>query len=69
MNEKLLFRDIGLLKLLEVEKLVLIAGGLPPQNNTYEADYREADEIKEDFYQQAKMRHYLQLMEHSFAVV
>ena len=34
---------------------VLIAGGLPPQNNTYEADHRNADEIKEDFYQQAKI--------------
>ena len=34
---------------------VLIAGGLPPQNNTYEADTRENDEIKKDFFEQAKI--------------
>ena len=36
----------------ELNPHVLIAGGLPPQNNTYEADHRNADEIREDFYQQ-----------------
>ena len=39
----------------ELNPHVLIAGGLPPQNNTYEADDRNEDEIKEDFYQQAKI--------------
>ena len=39
----------------ELNPHILIAGGLPPQNNTYEADDREVDEIKEDFYQQAKI--------------
>ena len=34
---------------------VLIAGGLPPQNNTYEADTRANNEIKEDFFEQAKI--------------
>ncbi len=33
----------------------LIAGGLPPQNLTYEADLRSVQEIKEDFYNQAKI--------------
>ncbi len=32
---------------------VLVAGGLPPQNNTYEADDRDEDEIRQDFYEQA----------------
>ena len=43
------------LKAKELNPHILIAGGLPPQNNTYEADDREVDEIKEDFYQQAKI--------------
>jgi len=34
---------------------VLIAGGLPPQYLTYEADTRSDDEIKENFYDQAKL--------------
>ena len=34
---------------------VLIAGGLPPQYLTYEADTRTNDEIKENFYDQAKL--------------
>ena len=34
---------------------VLIAGGLPPQYLTYEADTRSNDEIKENFYDQAKL--------------
>ena len=34
---------------------VLIAGGLPPQNLTYEVDDREEEEIKENFYSQAKL--------------
>ena len=34
---------------------VLIAGGLPPQNLTYEADDRDEDEIKENFNSQAKL--------------
>ena len=34
---------------------VLIAGGLPPQYLTYEADTRSSDEIKENFYDQAKL--------------
>ena len=34
---------------------VLIAGGLPPQYLTYEADTRPDDEIKENFYDQAKL--------------
>jgi len=34
---------------------VLIAGGLPPQYLTYEADTRFDDEIKENFYDQAKL--------------
>ena len=43
------------LKAKKLNPHILIAGGLPPQNNTYEADGREANEIKEDFYQQAKI--------------
>ena len=38
----------------ELNPNVLIAGGLPPQNNTYEADTRDDSEIKEDFFKQAK---------------
>ena len=34
---------------------VLIAGGLPPQFLTYEADTRSEDVIKSDFYDQAKI--------------
>ena len=34
---------------------VLVAGGLPPQNLTYEADVRSAEEIQENFYNQAKL--------------
>jgi len=34
---------------------VLIAGGLPPQYLTYEADTRSEKEIKENFYEQAKL--------------
>jgi len=37
------------------KKQVLIAGGLPPQNNTYLADDRSEDEIKSNFYNQAKI--------------
>ena len=33
----------------------LVAGGLPPQYLTYEADTRSDDEIKENFYDQAKL--------------
>ena len=33
----------------------LIAGGLPPQNLTYEADKRSENEIKNNFYHQAKI--------------
>ncbi len=34
---------------------VLVAGGLPPQYLTYEADTRSDDKIKENFYDQAKL--------------
>ena len=34
---------------------ILIAGGLPPQNSTYNIDYRSEDKIKIDFYSQAKI--------------
>ncbi len=34
---------------------VLIAGGLPPQYLTYESDTRTDNEIKENFYEQAKL--------------
>jgi homocysteine S-methyltransferase len=34
---------------------VLIAGGLPPQYLTYEADTRSENEIRSDFYDQAKL--------------
>ncbi|MBD1158604.1 homocysteine S-methyltransferase family protein [Pelagibacterales bacterium SAG-MED19] len=34
---------------------VLIAGGLPPQYLTYKADTRADDEIKDNFYSQAKL--------------
>jgi len=38
----------------ELNPNILIAGGLPPQNNTYEVDTRDDSEIKEDFFEQAK---------------
>jgi len=34
---------------------ILIAGGLPPQYLTYEADTRKDNEIKQNFYEQAKI--------------
>ena len=34
---------------------VLVAGGLPPQYLTYEADTRSDDKIKKNFYEQAKL--------------
>ena len=34
---------------------VLIGGGLPPQNLTYEEDPRDEEEIKNNFYEQAKI--------------
>ena len=34
---------------------VLVAGGLPPQYLTYEADTRSDNEIRENFYEQAKL--------------
>jgi homocysteine S-methyltransferase len=34
---------------------VLVAGGLPPQDNTYLEDTRENDEIRKNFYDQAKI--------------
>tara|TARA_A100001011_G_C14289727_1_gene835575 strand:- start:1459 stop:2370 length:912 start_codon:yes stop_codon:yes gene_type:complete len=34
---------------------VLIAGGLPPQYTTYEADKRSNEQIKDNFYSQAKL--------------
>ena len=34
---------------------VLVAGGLPPQYLTYEVDTRSDDEIRENFYDQAKL--------------
>ena len=43
------------LKAKELNPHILIAGGLPPQNNTYEADTRGQDEIREDFFEQAKI--------------
>ena len=39
----------------ELNPHVLIAGGLPPQYLTYEADTRTDNEIKENFYDQAKL--------------
>ena len=33
----------------------MIAGGLPPQYLTYEADTRSENEIRDDFYHQAKI--------------
>ncbi len=34
---------------------ILVAGGLPPQYLTYEADTRSENEIRDDFYSQAKI--------------
>ena len=34
---------------------ILVAGGLPPQYLTYEADTRSENEISDDFYSQAKI--------------
>ncbi len=34
---------------------ILIAGGLPPQDSTYKVDDRSLDEIKIDFYSQARL--------------
>ncbi len=34
---------------------IIIAGGLPPQHFTYQADNRNEDEIRKDFYEQAKI--------------
>ncbi len=34
---------------------ILIAGGLPPQHFTYQADNRNEDEIRNNFYEQAKI--------------
>ncbi len=43
------------LKVKEVYPNVLIAGGLPPQNLTYEVDHRDEKEIKENFNSQANL--------------
>ena len=43
------------LKAKELYPHVLIAGGLPPQYLTYEVDTRPNDEIKQNFYDQAKL--------------
>tara|TARA_Y100001936_G_scaffold106483_1_gene104538 strand:- start:378 stop:1286 length:909 start_codon:yes stop_codon:yes gene_type:complete len=42
-------------KVKEIYPKVLIAGGLPPQSLTYEADDRSDTEITDDFYSQAKI--------------
>ena len=39
----------------EIYPNVLIAGGLPPQNDTYEVDARNNIEIKKNFFEQAKV--------------
>jgi homocysteine S-methyltransferase len=39
----------------EFNPSILIAGGLPPQDNTYVEDTRRNDEIRENFYDQAKI--------------
>ena len=38
-----------------LNKNILIAGSLPPQNGTYVADERDISNIKKDFYEQAKI--------------
>ena len=43
------------LKAKDLNPHVLVAGGLPPQNLTYEADVRSTEEIQENFYNQAKL--------------
>ena len=43
------------MKAKELNPHVLIAGGLPPQDKTYEADKREDYIIKDSFYEQAKI--------------
>ena len=43
------------LKAKDLNPQVLVAAGLPPQNLTYEADVRSAEEIQENFYNQAKL--------------
>ena len=43
------------LKAKEKNPNILIAGGLPPQYLTYEADTREENEILDNFYDQAKL--------------
>ena len=43
------------LKAKEQNPNILIAGGLPPQYLTYEADTREEDKILDNFYDQAKL--------------
>jgi len=43
------------LKTKEQNPNVLIAGGLPPQHLTYEADTRDENEILDNFYSQAKL--------------
>ena len=39
----------------KIYRNVLIGGGLPPQNLTYEEDLRDAEEIKNNFNEQAKI--------------
>ena len=39
----------------DLNPYVLIAGGLPPQYLTYEADTRSDNEIRENFYEQARL--------------
>ena len=34
---------------------ILVAGGIPPQNLTYESDDRDKNEISQNFYSQAKL--------------
>ena len=43
------------LKTKEIYPQILIAGGLPPQYLTYEEDTRDDNEIKQNFYDQAKL--------------
>ena len=39
----------------ELNPSILVAGGLPPQDNTYVADTRDDYKIQKDFYDQAKI--------------
>ena len=41
---------------------ILVAGGLPPQYLTYEEDTRPDEEIKENFYEQAKLLNHFVLL-------